>query len=133
VRKGSAPYPGHTDGQYRSHLDTQQTIAIRPDVVHIINDRPVAVFDAKYKLEDPTSGYPNTDAYQMLAYCTALRLTTGWLVYALGTSPPGGRRVRHTQIDIVRFAVDLAAPPVELLRQVGALGAEALRTAKAVS
>jgi 5-methylcytosine-specific restriction enzyme subunit McrC len=127
LRGALAPYPGHTDGQYRTHLDTQQTIAIRPDVVHVINGQPVVVFDAKYKLEDSTSGYPNADAYQMLAYCTALGLQTGWLVYALGSSPSGGRRVHNTSIDIVHFALDLTAPPTQLLGQVEALGHEAFR------
>ena len=89
-------------------------------------DRPVAVFDAKYKLEDASSGYPNADVYQMLAYCTALQLTRGWLVYAQGNAPPGVRRVRHTSVDIIQYPLDLAASPADLLRQVGMLARTAL-------
>jgi 5-methylcytosine-specific restriction enzyme subunit McrC len=125
LREALAPYPGHTEGQYRDHLDTQQTISIRPDVVHIVNGLPVAVFDAKYKLEDPSSGYPNADAYQMLAYCTALNLPTGWLVYAQGSYSPGARRVRNSGIDIVHHPLDLTASPADLLRQVDAIAQEA--------
>lgn len=126
LREALASYPGHTDGQHRSYLDDDQTIDIRPDVVHVIHDRPVAVFDAKYKLEHTTSGYPTADAYQMLAYCTALGLRTGWLIYAQGSSPPGRRRVRNTEIDIVHYPLDLAAPPHELLAGVGAVAGDAL-------
>ncbi len=63
-------------------LDDQRTIFIRPDVVHVVRRKPVAVLDAKYKLEDASSGYPNADVYQMLAYCTMLSPNRGWLVYA---------------------------------------------------
>ena len=57
------------------HLDDQRTIFIRPDVVHVVRGKPVGVLDAKYKLEDASSSYPNADVYQMLAYCTTLALT----------------------------------------------------------
>jgi 5-methylcytosine-specific restriction enzyme subunit McrC len=127
LREALAAYPGHTDGQYPAHMDEDQTIPIRPDVVHVVRGRPVAVFDAKYKLEGATSGYPNADAYQMLAYCTALHLRTGWLVYAHGTSPPGRRRVRNTGIDIVHYPLDLAATPRELLVSIDALAHRAMR------
>ena len=40
-----------------------------------------AVINAKYKAEKG-AGFPNAALYQMLAYCTALRLPVGHLVYA---------------------------------------------------
>ena len=121
-----APHPGHTEAQYPGHLDEQRKIAILPDVVHLMAGQPVAVFDAKYKLEDTSSSYPNADVYQMLAYCTALQLPRGWLVYAQGNAPPGVQRVRHTSIDIVQYPLDLAAAPADLLRQIDTLAAAAL-------
>jgi 5-methylcytosine-specific restriction enzyme subunit McrC len=126
LREALAPHPGHTEAQYPGHLDEQRKIAILPDVVHVVADQPVAVFDAKYKLEDASSSYPNADVYQMLAYCTALQLPRGWLVYAQGSAPPGVRRVRHTSVDIIQYPLDLAASPADLLRQVDMLARTAL-------
>lgn len=128
LREALASHPGRTDTQYPMHLDEERQIPMRPDVVHLIDGRPVVVFDAKYKLEDANAGYPNADAYQMLAYCTALSLPAGWLVYAQGFGAPGQRRVRRTEIDIVQFPLDLAASPADLLRQVQALADAALPT-----
>jgi 5-methylcytosine-specific restriction enzyme subunit McrC len=127
LREALAPYPGHTDGQCPAHLDVDRTIPIRPDVVHVINSRPVAVFDAKYKLEGISSGYPNADAIQMLAYCTALKLPLGWLIYAQGTSEPGRRRIRNTEINVVHRPLDLAAPPSQILVDIDVLALEAMR------
>lgn len=86
----------------------------------MVGDRPVAVFDAKYKLESKTSRYTNADLYQMLSYCTALGLTTGWLVYAHG-SAAGVRHVRNSQIRIIQHPLDLTAAPRDLLRQIDEL------------
>lgn len=126
LREALVTYAGHTDAQYPAHLDDDRTIPMKPDVVHVVRGRPAAVFDAKYKLESATSGYPNADAYQMLAYCTALHLHVGWLVYAHGTSPPGRRRVRNTEIDIVLFPLDLAATPKEILVSIDTLAHRAM-------
>ena len=65
--------------------------------------QPVAVFDAKYKLEGASSGYPNADAYQMLAYCTALRRHQGFLVYAKDSGERERRAVRTTNAVERRF------------------------------
>jgi 5-methylcytosine-specific restriction enzyme subunit McrC len=126
LREALAPYPGHTDAQRRHHLDERQRIVIKPDIIHVINGQPAVVFDAKYKLQHATSRYPNADAYQMLAYCTALGLPTGWLVYAQGTSAPGTFRIRNTGIDVVQYPLDLAAHPRDLLSQVDALASTAI-------
>ncbi len=131
LREALAIYPGHTDSQYPAYLDVGRTVRIKPDVVHVVNDRPVAVFDAKYKLESATSGYPNADTYQMLAYCTALQLRIGWLLYAQGVSPPGPRRVRNTEIDIVHHPLDLSASPQSILVDVDAFAHRAMATADA--
>ncbi|MFI7517527.1 McrC family protein [Micromonospora echinofusca] len=126
LREALAPYPGHTNSQYLAHLDVDRTIPIRPDVVHVINGRPVAVFDAKYKLEGANSGYPTADAYQMLAYCTALNLSLGWLIYAQGTSKPGPRRICNTEIDVVHHPLDLTAPPGQILADIDVLARKAV-------
>lgn len=129
LREALAAHPGHTHPQYPTHLDTDSSIPIRPDVVHLVDGRPSAVFDAKYKLAESTSGYPNADAYQMLAYCTALGLSTGWLVYAHGTSPAGRRRVRNTAIDLVSYPLDLSASPAAILGSIEGLAIVAAEVA----
>jgi 5-methylcytosine-specific restriction enzyme subunit McrC len=81
--------------------------------------RVAAVLDATYKAE-ASAGYPNADLYQLLAYCTALGLRRGHLVYAKGAGVPA---VRNTEVVIVCHALDLAAPPAGLLAQVRRLAA----------
>lgn len=75
---------------------------------------PLAVADAKYKAGRP-GGYPDADLYQMLAYCTALGLAEGHLVYAKGSAPHTSHRVRHTGVTIHQHALDLDRPPAGLL------------------
>ncbi|APU21273.1 McrC family protein [Actinoalloteichus sp. GBA129-24] len=101
------------------HLDTDERVRIRPDLVWERHGRPNAVLDAKYK-HTTHSNAPHADLYQMLAYCTALRLDEGHLVYASGTGPsthtiPGG----GTRIHL--WALDLALPRRELLADIHAL------------
>lgn len=121
---------GRTHAQYATVLDEadsggRHAYGMAPDVVHVVDGRPVAVFDAKYKLEGADGSFPNADAYQMLAYCTALRLRCGWLVYAEGTPRREARRVRHTNISIVEYPLDLSVHPFELDRQVQVLASKA--------
>jgi 5-methylcytosine-specific restriction enzyme subunit McrC len=60
---------------------------------------------------------------QLLAYCTALGLRRGHLVYAKGAGVAAVPAVRNTEVVIVCHALDLAAPPAGLLAQVGRLAA----------
>jgi 5-methylcytosine-specific restriction enzyme subunit McrC len=68
---------------------------------------------------------PNADAYQMLAYCIALGIPRGFLVYA----KQSGRGVtdhvikRHGYVVSVR-SVDVELEPKALLDQVAGLAAE---------
>jgi 5-methylcytosine-specific restriction enzyme subunit McrC len=122
-------YQGRTRLQYPDHLDKIKPAA-RPgipmfvDIVHSVNGQPRMVFDAKYKAAAAGDNYPNADHYQMLAYCTALETPTAWLVYA-GSGSPRVRRVRHTQIEIVEYPLDLAAAPRDLLKNVDLLAQRA--------
>lgn len=121
---------GTTRGQYPVTLDERDgagrhAYSMAPDVVHLVGGQPVAVFDAKYKLEGP-GGFPNADAYQMLAYCTALQLKRGWLVYAEGSPRREARRVRYTDISIMEHPLDLSVPPVELEAQMRSLAIDAI-------
>jgi 5-methylcytosine-specific restriction enzyme subunit McrC len=111
------------------HLDTAQAIRMLPDFVlyrtgsdpaRDLHAAPLAVADAKYKAEK-RGGYPDADLYQMLAYCTALDLPEGHLVYAKGNAPHASHRVRRSDIVIHQHAVDLDQPPDALLHEIGVL------------
>lgn len=134
-------YPGSTYLQKKypllhGHGPDSMIVPIKPDVVHHVNGRPVLVFDAKYKAAVSNDKYPNADHYQMLAYCTGLALSEGWLVYADG----GGERrlrIRNSTIDLIQCPLDLGQEPRHLLRAVDRLAdaawaRAARRTAPAV-
>ncbi|PWG12311.1 restriction endonuclease [Streptomyces sp. V2] len=100
------------------HLDTASAIRMKPDLVlYDADGAPCAVVDAKYKAEK-RGGYPDADLYQMLAYCTALGLREGHLVYAKGNAPHAAHRVRHAGILIHQHALDLDQEPAGLLADV---------------
>ncbi|MFI5905972.1 McrC family protein [Dactylosporangium sp. NPDC051541] len=108
------------------HLDAGGHIRMSPDISWWRERRCLAVADAKYKRTDNGSP-PNADVYQMLAYCTALGLSEGHLVYATAHRPwqayeiVGGVRV-------VAHGLNLGASIGELRQQIQGLAA-ALSTA----
>lgn len=122
LREALARYGGRTALQARGvYLDDAGEISMRPDLVWYGEDRtPRAVADAKYKAEKP-EGFPDADLYQMLAYCTALGLREGHLVYARGYEPTVTHQVRHSKIRIHQHALTLDRPPGELLAEIAAL------------
>lgn len=118
-------HPGTTAPQFRVDLDTGALVPMKPDLVRLLGRRPVAVVDAKYKA-DRGQGFPNGDVYQLLAYCTALKLTEGHLIYARGIEeqrrydiPPG--------LAITAHALDLGGTPTQLLERIDEL-AEVIAT-----
>jgi 5-methylcytosine-specific restriction enzyme subunit McrC len=124
LRELLQPYGGEVKLQTTFTLDTADEIPIRPDVVWTVAGRPRAVIDAKYKALK-VEGMPNADAYQMLAYCTALGLDQGFLVYANDS----GERVRNLTVrnstcEIRVRTLDVEKRPEQLLEQVRALVAE---------
>ncbi|ETD31756.1 McrC family protein [Williamsia sp. D3] len=118
-------YPGRTESQYGSYLDEpilgKSVVRLETDVVHIVDRTPRLIFDAKYKVASSSGRYPNADHYQMLAYCTALRLRTAWLVYAGGIGQSISRRIVNTDFTIVEYPLNLKKHPLELLAQVDQL------------
>nr|WP_223188229.1 McrC family protein [Streptomyces sp. TRM68416] len=100
------------------HLDEASAIRMKPDfVLYGPHGAPCAVVDAKYKAEK-REGFPDADLYQMLAYCTALGLREGHLVYAKGNAPHEAHVVRHAGIVIHQHALDLDQEPSGLLSDV---------------
>ncbi|MFW6721973.1 McrC family protein [Streptomyces sp. MAR4 CNY-716] len=122
LREALAEHGGHSALQARGvHLDEDGRVRMRPDLVwYGDGGQPRAVADAKYKAEKP-EGFPDADLYQMLAYCTALGLPAGHLVYARGYEPSVTHRVRHAGIRINQHALALDRPPGELLDAIGTI------------
>lgn len=101
---------------------------MRPDfVLYEPGGAPCAVVDAKYKAEK-RDGFPEADLYQMLAYCTALGLREGHLVYAKGNAPHAAHTVRHAGIVIHQHALDLDQEPSDLLSDVEEVAARLVST-----
>ncbi|MFE5967988.1 McrC family protein [Streptomyces sp. NPDC056463] len=97
------------------HLDEAAAIRMKPDLVLYEPGGAVgAVVDAKYKAEK-RDGFPDADLYQMLAYCIALGLPEGHLVYAKGNAAHAAHTVRHADIVIHQHALDLDQDPQGLL------------------
>ncbi len=103
-------------------LDEDRMFAVEPDALWTTADgQPLLVLDAKYKTT--TQGVIQ-DAYQMLAYCTALGLDRGVLVYA--SAAPHTHRVCNTATDIITVGLDPGGEIPEIERAIDAL-AEQLR------
>jgi 5-methylcytosine-specific restriction enzyme subunit McrC len=103
------------------HLDEAALVRMRPDfVLYGADGAPAAVVDAKYKAER-RGGFPEADLYQMLAYCTALGLRAGHLVYAKGGASHVSHRVRHAGIVIHQHALDLDQQPDGVLADIASV------------
>ncbi|WP_174184820.1 McrC family protein [Nocardia barduliensis] len=131
LRRALETHGGRLRGQYPGHLDTMRQVRIRPDLVWERRGRPVAVLDAKYKrVED--NERPNTDLYQMLAYCTALGVPEGHLVYASGDAR-SSCTVREAGTKLHTWVFDLSQPTDRIVEQASRIAsAVAGRTASGV-
>ncbi|MFJ3647765.1 McrC family protein [Streptomyces murinus] len=123
------PFGSHTTRLQDPHyLDEAAAIRMKPDfVLYGPDGTPCAVVDAKYKAERPR-GYPGADLYQMLAYCTALGLPEGHLVYAKGNAPHTAHQVRHAGIVIHQHALDLNQEPPGLLKDIDKVATQLANT-----
>lgn len=117
-------------GQLRTWLDVERHVPMRPDLVFRREDRPVYVADAKYKLA-PEGVARQSDYYQLLAYCTALRLREGMLVYGHedGEHPPLEVTARGTGVRLVTHRLPLGGTRAEIDAAVTDLAADVLRRA----
>jgi 5-methylcytosine-specific restriction enzyme subunit McrC len=121
---------GRTRTQDRWHLDVDEQVTMRPDLVwYADGPAPTAVIDAKYKAEKP-AGFPDADLYQMLAYCTALRLPVGHLVYAKGNEAGRTHRVAGAGITLQAHTLDLSRSPGGLLTEIDTLAESIVRASK---
>lgn len=120
VRSAVNARGGTLRAQHPMHLDQAARIRMRPDMVWERDGKAIAVLDAKYKSLS-TKDQPEGDLYQMLAYCTALGLATGHLVYAEGPTIRRSHAIRRSGVTIAVWSLDLNASVTELLANVGEL------------
>ena len=101
-------------------LDVAGRVTIKPDLSLWDRRRCVFVGDAKYKR---TSQGENDDLYQMLAYCKALGLGSGLLVYATSEEEVVEHEILRDGTRIVVRSLDLRGTDEEILRRVKELAA----------
>ena len=124
LRESIARFGGELKLQWRGRLDQAGAIRIIPDLTWWVGGSCRAVADAKYKALD-LSSMPNADAYQMLAYCTALSLERGFLIYAKDAGEkPATHHIRNAAAVIEVRTLDVEVEPELLLRQVDVLADE---------
>ncbi len=122
-------YPGRTMGQYKTHLDGPRAdgaprIVMRPDIVHMIDDAPALIFDAKYKAATAGGQYPNADHYQMLAYAIALGQRHSWLLYA-GAGAPRDHEILRSVVTTHERTLDIRMAPTDIISRIDSIAAEA--------
>jgi len=103
-------------------LDEHADVMMQTDMTWWSEAGCLAVIDAKYKRLLPAGPRPD-DLYQVLAYCTALGIRSGHLVYAAG-GPPRVLVVRNAGVKISTHVVPLGNPPDRILASVEAVGAD---------
>jgi 5-methylcytosine-specific restriction enzyme subunit McrC len=131
LRESMQPFGGEVRSQWSGWLDKQRRLGIRPDITWWAGDACLAVADAKYKALE-LRGMPNADAYQMLAYCIALGLPRGYLVYAKDSGEEARiHQVRNSDCTINVRMLDVGLEPEPLLAQVEMLAAE-IATSRAI-
>ncbi|MCY4087740.1 MAG: restriction endonuclease [Actinomycetia bacterium] len=123
LKEALQPYGGDVRFQHPDRLDTHHPAALRlkPDITWWSGGRCLAVIDAKHK-SIAHREMPNADAYQMLAYCTALKQRQGFLVYAKDSGEQQRRHViRNSPYTINVHTLDIENEPETLLTQVDKL------------
>ncbi len=90
-------------------LDVDGFTTIRPDLVCLVDGRPVAVIDAKYKLPT-TRDIANSDIYQVLAYAARYELADVHLIYA---EEPDRKRLQVGNVTIHLHHLDIGSSSTE--------------------
>lgn len=115
----------------REHLDRDRRVVMEPDLVFAAAGKRRYVGDVKYKLSPPGRAY-NADLYQLLAYCTAMGLDEGVLIYCLRdeTDPSlasdqpivGESIVRRAGTSLRTYHLDMSGGIQDVELSVGGLG-----------
>jgi 5-methylcytosine-specific restriction enzyme subunit McrC len=101
-------------------LDVAGRVTIKPDLSLWKGRRCIFVGDAKYK---QTAQGENADLYQMLAYCKALGLNAGLLVYAVTDEEVIEHEILRDGTRIVVRSLDLRGTDEDIMRRIDELAA----------
>jgi len=107
VLRDRAPAGVAVQPQVTVPLDEARAVRMRPDIVVRRGGQVVLTADCKYKRVAPGS-HIEGDLYQLVAYCTALGVERGLLIYPRHLAPMDGEiAVRHSRLTIWEAAIDL--------------------------
>lgn len=108
-------------------LDEAGHAHIQPDLLFEEHETPVLVADCKYKRVNPDAG-TDSDLYQMVAYCTALGLTHGVLIYPRHLLDVDDEiAIRHSPVCLHRTSINLGLPLAGLDAECARLGAQMMK------
>ncbi len=117
----------------RLPLDRAGNAHIQPDLLFEQRSRSVLVGDCKYKRIGPRPD-SDSDIYQMVAYCTALGLDIGVLIYPRHLADVDDELVlRRSRIRLRRMTMDLGLPLSELRSEADRLCGELMLIAGAAA
>lgn len=102
----------HWDLQPQYSVQLTERVKMKPDLVLVRHGAPAAVADVKYvELEE---GWPHANLYQLLAYCIALGLPRGLLIYA-SDREHDVQHVRHSGTELEIMGIDMSRHSEELV------------------
>lgn len=117
--------PWHVSGQESLYLGQHNRVPMRPDILVWLDGRCHVVADCKYKRVNDESEYVQHDYYQVLAYCTALGIDRGILIYPKHEiAVEDSVAIRNSDVVILRLSVDLATHASGLRKQCDQLARE---------
>jgi 5-methylcytosine-specific restriction enzyme subunit McrC len=123
-----------TGAQVIETKDLLTGVGMRPDLIIQKAGIPVAVADVKYRRTEDVGDFQQPDVYQLFAYCAALGVPRGLLIYAdphAHTTQRAALPAYTAHVDLDTIGIDLSAPWRKVLDQArGAAAALAVIAAR---
>jgi 5-methylcytosine-specific restriction enzyme subunit McrC len=118
-------------GQEQRHLDLENRLVIRPDIVMRRSAVATFILDAKYVLADDASKHADHH-YQLLAYAISHGVQDVALVYVRDPSQPArpadvSATIRHAGVRIHSWTLDLTQGPPQIESSLDSLAEKILR------
>ena len=115
VLRDRAPSGIAVEDQVPVYLGHEKKVPMRPDLVIRDQGVPRLVADCKYKRLEPDE-FRNHDVYQVLAYCTAIDVEQGLLLYPVHEVDVRDEvRIRHVPVIVRQTTLDLSGDAVRYL------------------
>jgi len=113
--------PFRLDDQVHIKLDRENRVQMRPDLAVSRDGMRVLVADCKYK-RLRSGEHMHHDLYQLLAYCTAMELREGMLIYPRHLVDVARKvTVRGAGVRLREQSVDLGGSPSEIVLELDRL------------